>query len=199
MFLSPTSAQLIERLIASPYCNRRTDVNNRASSKALDDVCPVVFLGALVLKIRDGGSVQRRACYLALVIDMDGEREVLGMWSQANEGTESSGWGPDRPAPAWRAGHRCRAVAACPCECSASTSPRVASSQPCSMRADVATKAAIRLGELGTLASEWVGHPRRKPPLASTSWNTSSGRLAMNPHCRRGTFPNTSRLGLLCA
>jgi len=57
-------------------------------SRPLDDVYPVVFLDALVLKIRDAGSVQRRACYLALAIGMDGEREVLGMWFQANEGAK---------------------------------------------------------------------------------------------------------------
>ena len=57
-------------------------------SRPLDDVYPVVFLDALVLKIRDGGSVQRRACYLALAINLDGEREVLGMWFQANEGAK---------------------------------------------------------------------------------------------------------------
>lgn len=48
----------------------------------------MVFLDCMVLKIRDGGSVQRRACYLALAIGMDGEREVLGMWFQANEGAK---------------------------------------------------------------------------------------------------------------
>jgi putative transposase len=57
-------------------------------SRPLDDVYPVVFLDALVLKIRDGGSVQRRACYLAMAIGMDGERDVLGMWFQANEGSK---------------------------------------------------------------------------------------------------------------
>jgi putative transposase len=57
-------------------------------TRPLDDVYPVLFLDALVLKIRDGGSVQRRACYLALAIGMDGEREVLGMWFQANEGAK---------------------------------------------------------------------------------------------------------------
>jgi putative transposase len=57
-------------------------------SRPLEDVYPVVFLDALVLKIRDGGSVQRRACYLALAIRMDGERDVLGMWFQANEGAK---------------------------------------------------------------------------------------------------------------
>jgi putative transposase len=57
-------------------------------TRPLDDVYPVVFLDALVLKIRDGGSVQRRACYLAMAITMDGERDVLGMWFQANEGAK---------------------------------------------------------------------------------------------------------------
>jgi putative transposase len=57
-------------------------------SRPLEDVYPVVFLDCMVLKIRDGGSVQRRACYLAMAIGMDGEREVLGMWFQANEGAK---------------------------------------------------------------------------------------------------------------
>ncbi len=47
--------------------------------RPLDDVYPVVFLDALVLKIRDGGGVQRRACYLALGVGMDGARDVLGL------------------------------------------------------------------------------------------------------------------------
>jgi putative transposase len=57
-------------------------------TRPLDDVYPVLFLDALVLKIRDGGSVQRRACYLALAIGMDGQRDVLGMWFQAAEGAK---------------------------------------------------------------------------------------------------------------
>ena len=38
------------------------------AQRPLEDVYPVVFLDALVLKIREGGTVQRRACYLALGI-----------------------------------------------------------------------------------------------------------------------------------
>ena len=57
-------------------------------TRPLEDVYPVVFLDALVLKIRDGGSVQRKACYPALAITMDGDREVLGMWFQDNEGAK---------------------------------------------------------------------------------------------------------------
>jgi putative transposase len=57
-------------------------------TRPLDDVYPVVFLDALVLKVRDGGSVQRKACYLALAITIDGDREVLGMWFQDSEGAK---------------------------------------------------------------------------------------------------------------
>jgi putative transposase len=57
-------------------------------TRPLDDVYPVVFLDALVLKVRDGGSVQRKACYLALAITIDGERDVLGLWFQDTEGAK---------------------------------------------------------------------------------------------------------------
>ena len=57
-------------------------------SRPLDDVYPVVFLDCMVIKVRDGGQVQRKACYLALGISMDGERDVLGMWFQENEGAK---------------------------------------------------------------------------------------------------------------
>jgi putative transposase len=56
-------------------------------SRPLEDVYPVLFLDCMMVKIRDG-SVQRRACYLALAIRMDGERDVLGMWFQESEGAK---------------------------------------------------------------------------------------------------------------
>jgi putative transposase len=56
--------------------------------RPLEDVYPVLFLDAFVVKIRDGGSVQRKACYLALGVGMDGSRDVLGMWFQATEGSK---------------------------------------------------------------------------------------------------------------
>jgi putative transposase len=56
--------------------------------RPLEDVYPVIFLDALVLKIREGGSVGRRACYLALGITVDGDRDVLGIWFQETEGAK---------------------------------------------------------------------------------------------------------------
>jgi putative transposase len=56
--------------------------------RPLDDVYPVIFLDALRLKIREGGSVQQRACYLALGVTLEGERDVLGIWFQETEGAK---------------------------------------------------------------------------------------------------------------
>jgi putative transposase len=56
--------------------------------RPLDDVYPVLFLDCLVLKIREGGTVQRRACYLALGVTVEGDRDVLGLWFQESEGAK---------------------------------------------------------------------------------------------------------------
>jgi putative transposase len=58
------------------------------AQRPLDDLYPVVFLDCMVLKIREGSSVGRRACYLALGVTVDGDRDVLGMWFQETEGAK---------------------------------------------------------------------------------------------------------------
>jgi putative transposase len=56
--------------------------------RPLEDIYPIVFLDCMVLKIREGGTVQRRALYLALGVTLDGDRDVLGMWFQETEGSK---------------------------------------------------------------------------------------------------------------
>ena len=58
------------------------------AKRPLEDIYPIVFLDCMVLKIRDGGSVQRKALYLALGVTLDGDRDVLGMWFQDTEGAK---------------------------------------------------------------------------------------------------------------
>ena len=58
------------------------------AKRPLEDIYPIVFLDCMVLKIREGGSVQRRALYLALGVTLEGERDVLGMWFQETEGAK---------------------------------------------------------------------------------------------------------------
>jgi putative transposase len=47
-----------------------------------------VYLDALVVKIRDGHTVKNQACYVALGVGLDGERDVLGLWFQQAEGAK---------------------------------------------------------------------------------------------------------------
>jgi putative transposase len=58
------------------------------AKRPLEDIYPIVFLDCMVIKVRDGGSVQRRALYLALGVGLDGDRDVLGMWFQETEGAK---------------------------------------------------------------------------------------------------------------
>ena len=58
------------------------------AKRPLEDIYPIVFLDCMVLKIREGGTVQRRALYLALGVTLEGERDVLGMWFQETEGAK---------------------------------------------------------------------------------------------------------------
>ena len=57
-------------------------------TRPLEAVYPIVYLDALVVKIRDGQAVRNVACYLAIGVNLDGERDVLGMWFQRSEGAK---------------------------------------------------------------------------------------------------------------
>ena len=57
-------------------------------ARPLEDVYPILFLDALIVKVRDGGAVRNRACYVAIGVNLDGERDVLGLWFQATEGAK---------------------------------------------------------------------------------------------------------------
>jgi putative transposase len=57
-------------------------------SRALEAIWPVIYLDAIILKIREQGVVQNRHVYLALGISLEGKKEVLGMWLEANEGAK---------------------------------------------------------------------------------------------------------------
>src|SRR6185437_1917218 len=57
-------------------------------ARPLEDVYPILFLDALIVKVRDGGAVRNKACYVAVGVNLDGERDVLGLWFQASEGAK---------------------------------------------------------------------------------------------------------------
>lgn len=53
--------------------------------RPLEAVYPIVYLDALFVSVRDGGTVTKKAVYIALGMGMDGNREVLGFWIEATE------------------------------------------------------------------------------------------------------------------
>jgi transposase-like protein len=57
-------------------------------NRPLESFYPVVFFDALRVNIRDEGHVSKKAVYLALAIRLDGQKEILGMWIEKNEGAK---------------------------------------------------------------------------------------------------------------
>ncbi len=55
---------------------------------AAERVYPIVYLDALIVKIRDGHTVRNQACYVALGVNLDGERDVLEPAVPAGGGRE---------------------------------------------------------------------------------------------------------------
>jgi putative transposase len=57
-------------------------------SRALDTVYPIVYLDAIHLKMRHSGQVKNQAVYLALGINLEGYKELLGLWIGEHEGAK---------------------------------------------------------------------------------------------------------------
>jgi putative transposase len=57
-------------------------------ARPLEEIYPIVYLDALVVKVRDGHQVRNRAAHIAVGVDLDGVKHVLGIWVQASEGAK---------------------------------------------------------------------------------------------------------------
>lgn len=57
-------------------------------SRPLDAVFAVVWLDALMVKMRDDGAVKNRAVHVAIGMTREGTKQVLGMWVETNEGAK---------------------------------------------------------------------------------------------------------------
>jgi putative transposase len=64
------------------------DEVKRWQSRPLDAVYPVIYLDCIHAKVRDAGSVRTKAIYLAIGINMEGHKEILGLWIAQTEGAK---------------------------------------------------------------------------------------------------------------
>ena len=57
-------------------------------SRSLDDIYPIIYLDCIVVKVRQDNRVINKSIYVALGVNMDGYKDVLGLWISENEGAK---------------------------------------------------------------------------------------------------------------
>jgi putative transposase len=77
------SPELISRVTDSVK-----DLLDEWRSRSLESFYPVLFLDALVINVKDSNHIVKKSVYLALAIRMDGQKEILGLWIDQNEGSK---------------------------------------------------------------------------------------------------------------
>ena len=83
MYDADVSATLISKVT-----DRVIDQITSWQSRPLDAVYPIVYLDCIVIKIRDNMRVINKSIYLALGVNMDGHKDLLGLWMSDNEGAK---------------------------------------------------------------------------------------------------------------
>jgi putative transposase len=57
-------------------------------SRPLEPIYPIVYLDALMVKMRHEGRVENRAVFVGIGVTLEGSKEVLGLWTSATEGAK---------------------------------------------------------------------------------------------------------------
>ena len=57
-------------------------------NRPLEPIYPIVYLDALFVRMRDNGHVQNRAVHVAIGVNLDGNKDVLGLWTSGHEGAK---------------------------------------------------------------------------------------------------------------
>ena len=83
MYGTPVSPALI-----SSVTDAVLDEVNAWQSRPLDALYPIVYLDCIHVKVRDAGAVRVKAAYLALGINLEGSKELLGIWMAQTEGAK---------------------------------------------------------------------------------------------------------------
>jgi putative transposase len=83
IYATDVSPDLISRVTDAVLSDAKAWQN-----RPLERVYAIVYLDAMIVKIRDGNVVKNHACYTAIGVNLDGERDVLGTWFQKTEGAK---------------------------------------------------------------------------------------------------------------
>ncbi len=86
--LASTIGTEISRETISKVVDEISDEILAWQSRPLEAFYPVIYLDAIVVKVRDGGHVGNKAAHIAVGVDMEGIKHVLGIWVQQTEGAK---------------------------------------------------------------------------------------------------------------
>lgn len=87
-----TFKEMYDADVSPTLISKVTDAVNEQvaewQNRPLDVIYPIVYMDCIVVKVRHNGSVINKAVFLALGINLDGHKELLGMWMAENEGAK---------------------------------------------------------------------------------------------------------------
>jgi len=78
----------VSSTLISEVTNAVTEEVRGWQSRPLEALYPIVYLDALMVKMRHEGQVKNRAVHVAIAINLEGEKEVLGLWTANHEGAK---------------------------------------------------------------------------------------------------------------
>lgn len=78
----------VSATLVSKVTERVLEQVTQWQARPLDAMYPIVYLDCIVLKVRDNMRVVNKSIYLALGVNMQGHKELLGLWMSENEGAK---------------------------------------------------------------------------------------------------------------
>lgn len=84
--LASTIGTEISRETISKIVDEISDEVLSWQRRPLEPLYPVIYLDAMIVKVKDGGHTRNKAAHIAVGVDMEGVKHVLGIWVQPNEG-----------------------------------------------------------------------------------------------------------------
>jgi putative transposase len=78
----------VSQSLISNVTNSVLDEVKSWQSRPLDPLYPIIYLDCIVVKVREDKRIINKAVYLALGVNLDGQKELLGMWISQNEGAK---------------------------------------------------------------------------------------------------------------
>lgn len=78
----------VSHSLVSKITDRVLPLANEWQNRALDMIYPIVFMDAIHYKVRSEGRIINKAAYIAIGINLEGVKEVLGIWIGENESSK---------------------------------------------------------------------------------------------------------------